>query len=549
MRYLCETAAAAEISGECRAQEIFMDRIPLLRLMSFRPAALLRRAVASGFVLALGLAVPCMVALVPGPTPAWAGHAPDNFADLAAQVSDAVVNISATQTFEEKSVSGEPELEPGTPFDQLFDEFLRRHDPGDNSESDEGNDGSDDQLMHPHERRSNSLGSGFVIDPSGIIITNNHVIADSNEVTVIFTDGTKLKAQVIGKDTKVDVAVLKVTSDKPLKAVKFGDSDKMRVGDWVIAVGNPFGLGGSVTAGIVSARNRDIDSGPYDNYIQTDAAINKGNSGGPLFNMDGEVIGINTAILSPSGGSIGIGFATPSDTVVPIIDQLRKYGETRRGWLGVRIQPIDDSIAASLNLGNLRGALVAGTDANGPAASAGIQTGDVIVKFDGDEIKESHDLPKLVASAPVGKSVDVVVVRKGQELTKSVKLGRLEDSDKQASLEVSSAEPDTSVPDTPVEKAFGMEFLSLNDASRLKFSIKGSITSGVVVAGVDSDSPAAEKNIEPGEVILEINQEPVSDPADVAKKMQALKDAGKKLALLLVASPSGEERFVALDIP
>jgi serine protease Do len=520
-----------------------MDRIAPFRVACSRASAHLRHAVSPGFAAALGLAALSMLGMVPvfGLETAWAGHAPDNFADLAAQVSDAVVNISATQDLDEKSANGEPGLEPGTPFDDLFDEFFRHR-------QQEGT-GGDDQLTPPHERRSNSLGSGFVIDPSGIIITNNHVIADSNEVTVIFTDGTKLRAQVVGKDTKVDVAVLKVKPDKPLKAVKFGDSDKMRVGDWVIAVGNPFGLGGTVTAGIVSARNRDIDSGPYDNYIQTDAAINKGNSGGPLFDMDGDVIGINTAILSPSGGSIGIGFATPSDTVVPIIDQLRKYGETRRGWLGVRIQPIDDSIAESLNLGDVHGALVAGTDTNGPAAQAGIETGDVIVKFNGDDIKESHDLPKLVASAPVGESVDVVIFRKGQELTKTVKLGRLEDSEKVASLQVSTTAPDESVPDTVVEKALGMELSSLDDTSRLKFSIKDSITSGVVVTGVDSDSPAAEKNIEPGEVILEINQEPVSEPADIAKKMKALKDAGKKLALLLISSPDGEERFVALAIP
>ncbi len=286
---------------------------------------------------------------------AYAGHTPDSFADLAAAVSDAVVNISATQTYEEKDASSGPDTDSGTPFDDLFDKFLH-HAPHGDSDGD----------SEPHERSSNSLGSGFVIDPSGIIITNNHVIADSNEVTVIFTDGTKLRARVIGKDSKVDVAVLKVEADHPLKSVKFGDSDQMRVGDWVIAVGNPFGLGGSVTAGIVSARHRDIDSGPYDNYLQTDAAINKGNSGGPLFNMDGQVIGINTAILSPSGGSIGIGFATPANTVAPVIDQLRKYGETRRGWLGVRIQSIDDSLAESLDLGKVRGALVAGTDAGGP---------------------------------------------------------------------------------------------------------------------------------------------------------------------------------------
>ncbi|MEW6437621.1 MAG: Do family serine endopeptidase [Pseudomonadota bacterium] len=468
--------------------------------------------------------------------PALAEHRPDSFADLAASVSDAVVNISATQTYQEKDAGNGSEVDPGTPFDDLFDQFLRHHPQG------------GDSGLGSHERSSNSLGSGFVIDPSGIIITNNHVIADSNEVTVIFTDGTKLKARVLGKDTKVDVAVLKVNPGHPLKAVKFGDSDKMRVGDWVIAVGNPFGLGGSVTAGIVSARHRDIDSGPYDNYIQTDAAINKGNSGGPLFNMDGEVIGINTAILSPTGGSIGIGFATPSDTVSPVIDQLRTFGETRRGWLGVRIQSIDDSIAESLDLGKVRGALVAGTDTGGPAATAGIETGDVIVKFDGVDVAESHDLPKLVASTPVGKEVAIVVLRQGHELTKMAKLGRLEDGAQKASLKTGDLGQGKILPPTPVEKALGMALSPLNETSRLKYAIKDSVTAGVVVTGVDANSAAAQKNILPGEVILEINQDPVRAPGDIAKKMRVLKTAGKKWVLLLVSTPQGEERFVAVNL-
>ena len=470
--------------------------------------------------------------------PTLAGpRAPDSFADLAAKVSDAVVNISATQTYEEKDAGNGSDVDPGTPFDDLFDQFLHHHPQG-----------GDGDLGRPHERSSNSLGSGFVIDPAGIIITNNHVIADSNEVTVIFTDGIKLKARVLGKDTKVDVAVLKVSPDHPLKAVKFGDSDLMRVGDWVIAVGNPFGLGGSVTAGIVSARHRDIDSGPYDNYIQTDAAINKGNSGGPLFNMDGEVIGINTAILSPTGGSIGIGFATPSNTVAPVIDQLRTYGETRRGWLGVRIQSIDDSIAESLDLGAVHGALVAGTDVGGPAATAGIETGDVIVKFDGIDVAESHDLPKLVAATPVGKNVAVVIMRQGHELTKIARLGRLDDGPQTASLTVNDLGQDKKLPPTPVEKALGMALSPLDETSRLKYAIKDSVTAGVVVIGVESHSPAAQKNILAGEVILEINQDPVHAPADVTRKMRALKMAGKKLALLLVSTPQGEVRFVAINL-
>jgi serine protease Do len=470
--------------------------------------------------------------------PAAARPAPDSFADLATAVSDAVVNISATEIYEEKDAGNGSDVDPGTPFDDLFDKFLRGHPRG----------GSDSDTGNMRERSSNSLGSGFVIDPSGIIITNYHVISDSNEVTVIFTDGTKLHAKVIGKDSKVDVAVLKVKSDHPLKAVKFGDSDKMRVGDWVMAVGNPFGLGGTVTAGIVSARHRDIESGPYDDYIQTDASINKGNSGGPLFNMDGEVIGINTAILSPSGGSIGIGFATPSNTVAPIIDQLRAYGETRRGWLGVRIQSIDDSIAESLGLGKVRGALVAGTDPRGPAAEAGIETGDVIVKFDGEEVAESHDLPKLVGSTAVGKVVQIVIVRQGHEMAKLVTLGRLEDGQQNASLTVSDLSQGKKLIPSRIEKVLGMALSTLDETSRLKYAIKDSVSAGVVVTGVDPNSPAAQKNILPGEVILEINQEPVHAATDVTKKMSALKNAGKKLALLLVSTPQGEVRFVAINL-
>ena len=332
-----------------------------------------------------------------------------------------MVNISATQTIEDKG---------GAP--SRICPRARRSTRCSRSSS------RTTALPHPRAQKAQSLGSGFVIDPSGIVITNNHVVGDANDIVVIFNDGRKLKAKVIGKDSKVDVAVLKVESDKPLKTVKFGDSDKARVGDGVMAVGNPFGLGETVTAGIVSARNRNIDSGPYDDFLQTDASINKGNSGGPLFNLQGEVIGINTAILSPSGGSIGIGFATPSATVQPVIAQLQQFHETRRGWLGVRIQPVDDTIAESLGLGTARGALIAGIDDKGPAKPAGLKAGDVIVKFDGKEIKESRDLPRIVASTPVGKAVDVVVVRNGQEVTKTVTLGRLEDGEKTA--EVASGE-------------------------------------------------------------------------------------------------------------
>ncbi len=463
---------------------------------------------------------------------------PDSLSELSAQVSDAVVNISATQTLESKRGGKNegpnlpPGMGPGAPFDDLFEEFFKRRGQG--------------MPEMPRQRKSSSLGSGFVIDPSGIVITNNHVIADANEVTVILNDGQKLKAEVVGKDQKVDVAVLKVKPEKPLKAVKFGDSDKAKVGDWVLAVGNPFGLGGSVTAGIVSARNRNIDSGPYDNYIQTDASINKGNSGGPLFNMDGEVIGINTAILSPSGGSVGIGFATPANTVQPVVEQLQQFGETRRGWLGVRIQNIDDAIAETLNLGATRGALVAGVDDKGPSKSAGLKAGDVIVRFDGKPIKESRDLPKLVAATPVGKDVELVIMRGGKEQTKTVKLGRLEDGEKVASKENGKEKPESS--GAPSQSALGLELSRLSDDLRARYQIKDTVKSGVLITAVDPRSEAAEKRLQAGEILLEVNQEAVNDPAEAVKKIKALKDAGKKTALLIVANGQGDAHFVALPV-
>ncbi len=469
------------------------------------------------------------------PLPVHARSAPESFADLAEEVTGAVVNISASTTVEARNRTL-PQLPPGTPFENLFEEFFNRR----GQQGPGGGGGGENSPSRP--RSSNSLGSGFVIDPSGIVVTNNHVIGDANDISVIFPDGSRLKAEIIGKDSKVDLAVLKVKSDKPLKAVRFGDSETIRPGDWVMAIGNPFGLGGSVTAGIVSARGRNIESGPYDNYIQTDASINKGNSGGPLFNMNGEVIGINTAILSPTGGSVGIGFAVPASTAVPIIDQLREFGETRRGWLGVRIQNVDDPTAEALNLGSARGALIAGIDDKGPARPAGLEVGDVIVRFDGKEVKDSRDLPRIVASTPVGKAVDVTIVRKGQEMVKQVTLGRLEDTEKQASLQQPSTEPQTAT-----RQALGLNMSGMTEELRKRFSLKDDLK-GVVITRVDPNSAASDKRIQAGEVIVEVNQEPVANPADVTKKIDDLKTQGRKSALLLVANPQGEVRFVALSI-
>jgi serine protease Do len=463
---------------------------------------------------------------------------PDGIADVAEKVIDAVVNISTSQTVEAKGGGAEgrgamPQLPPGSPFEEFFDDFFK------NRRGGQGGKGGD---LQPH--KTNSLGSGFIVDTSGVVVTNNHVIADADEISVIMNDGSKFKAEIVGVDKKTDLAVLKFTPNKPLTAVKFGDSDRLRLGEWVIAIGNPFSLGGTVTAGIVSARNRDISSGPYDNYIQTDAAINRGNSGGPLFNLDGEVIGVNTLIISPSGGSIGIGFAVPSKTVAGVVDQLRQFGELRRGWLGVRIQTVTDEIAESLNIKPARGALIAGVEDKGPAKPAGIEPGDVVIKFDGKDIKEPKDLSRVVADTAVGKEVDVIIIRKGQEETHKVTLGRLEDTDKAVPAAVKKDEP----AEKPVtQKALGLDLATLSKDLRSRYKIKDSVK-GVIITNVDSTSDAADKRLSPGEVIVEVAQEAVSNAADVKKRVDQLKKDGKKSVLLLVSNADGELRFVALSV-
>jgi serine protease Do len=458
---------------------------------------------------------------------------PESVAGAAERLLPAVVNISTTQKVE--GGTGQvpiPNLPENSPFKEFFDDFFEK----------QQREGEQPQ------RKASSLGSGFVVDPAGTIVTNNHVIDGAEEIEVKFSDGTTLKAKLLGKDTKTDLAVLKVEPTSPLPFVSFGDSDALRVGDWVMAIGNPFGLGGSLTLGIVSARNRDINAGPYDDFIQTDAAINRGNSGGPLFNMDGEVVGINTAIISPSGGSIGIGFSVPANTAKMVIDQLREFGETRRGWLGVKIQTITPEIAESLNLGSPEGALVSDVVPTGPAEKAGIKAGDVIVSFNGKTIREMRDLPRLVADTPVEKSVDVIIARSGTKQTFKVTLGRLEEAEK--ITEVAASTPETgNTPQPQSLDVLGMKIAALNDELRKKFSIQPQVQ-GVVVLSVDENSSAFEKRIEPGDVITEADQRPARLPKDLTDRVKEVEERGKDSILLLVSKSAqqGEPRFIGLKL-
>ena len=463
---------------------------------------------------------------------------PDGFADLAAKLLPAVVNISTTQTIKssDKTARGPdvPQFPPGSPLDDLFKDFLDRNQKN-------GQNGQPDTSPH----RATSLGSGFIIDPSGLVVTNNHVIADADEITVTLQDNTNLKAEVVGRDTKVDLALLRVKASKPLPSVKFGDSDATRVGDWVMAIGNPFGLGGTVTAGILSARGRDISAGQYDDFLQTDASINRGNSGGPMFNMNGDVIGVNTAIYSPSGGSIGIGFAIPANMARPVIEQIKDYGHPRRGWLGVRIQSVTDELAESLGLDKPHGALVATVSDKGPAQAAGIQPGDVVLSFDGKDIPDMKHLPRVVAETPIDKTVKVTIWRKRQQQTLEVKVGELQDEEeKTASLSSGQQAPHPDAGTTV--KALGLTLSSVTPDLKQKFSLADD-ADGVVVVDVASNSAAAEKGLKPGDVIVEAAQQEVKTPADVTARIKDAKASGRKSILLLI-DRAGDLRFVALRL-
>ena len=465
-------------------------------------------------------------ALMPGLSAAQARSAPASFADLAAALSPAVVNISTTQIrkVRQRRPQQMPKLPPGSPFEKFFRDFFERN-----------------------QRRSTSLGSGFVIDAGGLIVTNNHVIEGADEIRVRFHDNTTAKATVVGRDPKVDIALLRVKTKKKLVAVPWGDSERLRVGDWVLAIGNPFGFGGTVTAGIVSARQRDINAGPYDDFIQTDASINRGNSGGPLFNMDGEVVGINTAIISPSGGSIGIGFSIPSALARPVIEQLRKFGRTKRGWLGVRIQTVTREIAESLGLKKASGALVASVTEKGPAAVAGLRQGDIILRLDGKDITRMRELPRIVAETAIGRSVDVVLWRDGRRKTLRVRIGELKEGAVKTAKVTSGPGVGSSGPSKRTIEMLGLELSILTKDLRARYGLPDE-TKGVIVTGVTPDSIAAGKGLRAGDVIVEAGQKEVTQPDQVRKKVLAAKRSGRRSILLLVQRGSAPPRFLALKI-
>ena len=463
--------------------------------------------------------------------------APLSFADLAEKLSPAVVNISSTQKAvqtQSETMPDMPQFPPGSPFEDFFKDFLNKQQGIPNTES-------------PNEMPMTSLGSGFIIDArKGLVVTNNHVIKDADEVRVTLSDNTILDAEIVGSDEKTDLAVLKVKNkNHPLTEVSFGNSDIMRVGDWVLAIGNPFGLGGTVTQGIISARKRDISAGPYDDFIQTDASINRGNSGGPMFNLKGEVIGINTAIYSPSGGSVGIGFAVPSNLAKSVVTQLAEFGKTRRGWLGVKIQTVTDEIADGLGLKDVHGALVASVTPGGPAEKADIKPGDVIIEFNGQKLDAMRQLPRIVAETEIGKKADVKLIRDGKNITTSVQVGELEKAETDGLIEKASGEKNDK-PSKGVELSdLNVTINNISPLLRETYNIPEDVNG--VVASIKMTSDTAPKSLLVGDVILEVNQEPVKDSTTVKKIVDAVKAEGKQSVLMLVDNQGqGDVRFVAV---
>src|ERR1051325_8725614 len=470
---------------------------------------------------------------VPGRQPASENPAPSrpdtSFAEVFAQLSGrlvgVVVNIATRAPAPAKNAQEAQQNPPAPSLDEFFRDFF----------GDRGTPGA------PNLGRIASLGSGFIVDPSGLIVTNNHVIATAEQITVTLSDDTTLQAQVIGRDAVTDLALLKVNAKGPLPAATWGDSAQARVGDWVLAIGNPFGLGGSVTAGIISATARDIHSGPYDDYLQTDASINRGNSGGPMFNLAGEVIGINTAIYSPSGGSIGIGFAIPSAMAQPIIEQLKATGKVERGWIGARIQPVTDEIAESLGLEKNRGAMIAAVDWASPAEKAKLQPGDVILSYDGKPIERSRQLPRLVADTPPDKQVKLTIWRDGKEREVELKVIALNPN------RPAPPPPDPEKPKSPPSvEALGLKLAKLTPDLRKQFSLSDG-AKGAVIIEVPQNSPAANQGLRAGDLLVAVGRSAVANPEDVPQLIAGARKNGHRNVLVRVER-EGSSRFVALPV-
>nr|WP_321986912.1 DegQ family serine endoprotease [uncultured Lichenicoccus sp.] len=509
---------------------------PASRLACLAAAALLQAGVPAATVAGL-------------PTRAVARGAPDSFADLAASLLPAVVNISSTETVTSDTPDDDnddqggggggdqgggggpgpniPAFPPGSPFEKFFHDFMNRQNQG---------------APNTPPRKMQALGSGFIVDPSGIIVTNNHVISGAEEITVTLQDNTVLKARLIGHDDRTDLAVLQVHADHKLTAVAFGDSDKSRVGDWVLAIGNPFGLSGTVTAGIISSRGRDIQQGPYDDFIQTDAPINKGNSGGPLFNMDGQVIGINTAIYSPSGGSIGIGFSIPASEARLIIEQLRRFGHAKRGWIGVHIQDVTQDIADSLGLKSAHGALIAGIEPKGPADKAGLRSGDVILQFDGKDV-DGRSLPRHVAETPVGDVGQFSIWRDGHRQPLSIPIGEFPEQVVQAAAKPT---PKPQAATSMTLPSLGMKVAPITPTLRQKYQLSDG-QKGVVITDVSQDGVAADRGLRPGDVVVEVQQTDVATPAALQEQIDKARRA-KRSSVLMLVQDGDAIRFVPLPV-